>query len=126
MNKENFETFNYKTTIKDLNSQISLLDFKNKNEPSFPRSKSDFSIFFSSSMNLIDQSNSSFYLPISMGSNMTPIMSPNISPNYIIHDSFDLEFLNKKTNRSKNKVINSFPNKEKNYLGRLSRENRIG
>ena len=117
MNKENFETFNYKTTIKDLNSQISLSDFKNKNEPSFPRSKSDFSIFFSSSMNLIDQSNSSFYLPISMGSNMTPIMSPNISPNYIIHDSFDLEFLNKKTNRSKNKVINSFPNKEKNYLG---------
>ena len=117
MNKENFETFNYKTTIKDLNSQISLSDFKNKNEPSFPRSKSDFSIFFSSSMNLIDQSNSSFYLPISMGSNMTPIMSPNISPNYIIHYSFDLEFLNKKTNRSKNKVINSFPNKEKNYLG---------
>jgi hypothetical protein len=117
MNKENFETFNYKTTIKDLNSQISLSDFKNKNEPSFPRSKSDFSIFFSSSMNLIDQSNSSFYLPISMGSNMTPIMSPNISPNYIIHDSFDLEFLKVKTNRSKNKVINSFPNKEKNYLG---------
>ena len=117
MNKENFETFNYKTTIKDLNSQISLSDFKNKNEPSFPRSKSDFSIFFSSSMNLIDQSNSSFYLPISMGSNMTPIMSPNISPNYIIHVSFDLEFLKVKTNRSKNKVINSFPNKEKNYLG---------